>query len=241
MSEIISGRNPVVELLETSKPEIELIKVAGGAGGKKIDKIRRLAGERNINLQEVAKDELIRLAGKNHQGVAARVKSLSPLDLNEFLSTVSFGSPARVVILDKIQDPVNLGKIARTALYFGVDGLIKTAHQSAPLSNTVLKTSAGAAARLPVAEVNNLQNAIQKLKERRFWLVGTSLAGEQFPGDIPTDRNLAIVFGHEGEGLSRLTEEKCDYLVSIPGSGSFDSLNVGVAAGIIIHDLQSPG
>ncbi|MGM0381161.1 MAG: 23S rRNA (guanosine(2251)-2'-O)-methyltransferase RlmB [bacterium] len=240
MSEIISGRNPVLELLEAAKPEIDYIVFARSASGERIDKIRKLAKKRKIELQDVSGEQLSDRAGDKHQGVAARIKSLSPLDLNEFLSTVQFGSPARLVLLDKIQDPVNLGKIARTALYFGVDGLIKTAHGSAPLSNTVLKTSAGAAARLPVAEVSNLQNAIKKLKEKRFWFVGASLEGENKPEEIPVDRNLALVMGHEGEGLSRLTAKMCDYLVSIPGGGDFDSLNVGVAAGVLIYTLKPP-
>jgi 23S rRNA (guanosine2251-2'-O)-methyltransferase len=235
--EKIAGRNSVLEAAKVYGSSIDNIFIAAGSSGDRLEEIRRLAGKKSITCQEISKNELDRMVSKN-QGVVAVIEKLQTLGFNELLARPSNGPYRRLILLDQVQDPVNLGKIMRTALFFGVDGIIKTSHATAPLSSTVIKVSAGAAVRMPVAKVTNLRRAIEKLKEERFWIAGAVMDGNCRPEEVDTERHLAFIVGHEGKGLRRLTRENCDYLVTIPGSGKFDSLNVGVAAGILTYLFQ---
>lgn len=240
MTERVYGRNPVLELLGASPRTVRRLYVSNRSSGERIDEIRRTAYEKGIPVEDVGPDRLREMVDEaRHQGVVAETVSTGVVSLDRLLGEGPDRGPRRLIVLDQIQDPVNLGKIARSSLYFGVDGLIKTTDRSAPVSDTVVKTSAGAATRLPIAEVTNLRRCLQRLKDEGFWLVGADVSGRTTPEEIPLDRDLAVVVGNEEKGLRRLTRETCDYLVKIPGSGDFDSLNVATAAAVLTYALYS--
>lgn len=241
MSNVVTGRNPVRECLRNKRLGFDVIKVAESASGGVIDDIIARASERNVAVRTVTRSELDEESSPgNHQGVLAVLSDIHPHTLEDLLTDVSASESEqkRIVVLDQVQDPVNFGKIARAALFFGYEGMIKTKDQTAPLNSTVIETSAGAAARLPIAQVTNLQRALDDLREERFWMVGLSLDADEPVDTVPRDRNLALLLGHEGTGLRRLTREKCDYLVNIPGRGTFDSLNVAQAGSIASYALD---
>ena len=244
MADLICGRNTALEALRARPRQIRKLFLSENVEpDEKIKNIRSLAQAAGIELQDLSSAELSELVGtENHQGIAARTEPLLLASLTELLQII--GKPPgarRLVVLDRVQDPVNLGKIIRSACYFGIDGLIKTEHESAPLTATAVHTSAGAAFHLPMLEVSNLQNLFAQLKEERFWIVGTAPEAEQVLDAVPLDRDLVYVLGHEGEGLRRLTRELTDYLVCIPSSGDFDSLNVATAAAVVAYALRPPG
>jgi 23S rRNA (guanosine2251-2'-O)-methyltransferase len=241
-SNFVGGRNAVRECLRNKRLGFEVVKVADSASGTVIDDIISAASDRNVPVRTVSAEELDEQSSPgNHQGVLAVLSDIHPHTLDDLLSRMSESSYThkRIFVLDQIQDPVNLGKIARSALYFGYVGIVKTKDQTAPLNSTVIETSAGAAARLPIAQVTNLRRALERLREERFWMTGLSLEADSPVDSVPTDRNLAVLLGHEGTGLRRLTREECDYLVNIPGRGDFDSLNVATAGSIAAYALDS--
>lgn len=240
-SNLVGGRNAVRECLRNKRLGFEVVKVAESASGGVIDEIISAASERNVPVRTVTTEELDDQASPGHQGVLAVLSDIHPHTLDDLLGRMSGSSYThkRIFVLDQVQDPVNLGKIARSALYFGYEGIVKTKDQTAPLNSTVIETSAGAAARLPIAQVTNLRRALDRLREERFWMAGLSLEADSSVDSVPTDRNLAVLLGHEGTGLRRLTREECDYLVNIPGRGDFDSLNVATAGSIAAYALDS--
>ncbi|MFB6345536.1 MAG: 23S rRNA (guanosine(2251)-2'-O)-methyltransferase RlmB [bacterium] len=237
MSSIVGGRNAVIEILKNDRAAIEKLLLAESSSGDRIEQARLVASDREIPIEGTTVDHLSEQTGGNHQGVAVVLEQIHPHTLEDLLRETS-ADVSRLFVLDQVQDPVNLGKIARTALYFGFDGIVKTKDRTAPLSRTVLETSVGAAARLPIAQVTNLQRAMQQLRDDRYWIVGTSLEADKPIGTVDTDRNLALVLGNEESGLRRLTREECDYLVEIPGRGDFDSLNVATAGSIAAYALN---
>lgn len=239
MSDRVYGRKPVWELLQNPSRRVERLLISENAGGDVIERIETRAYERGVAVERVPADHLNQTVGSgNHQGVIAICASSGLVSLDELIEDLPERGPYRLVVLDRVQDPVNVGKIARAALYFGAHGLIKTRHESAPISETVVKTSAGATTRLPIAEVTNLRRTLDTLKDQRFWIIGTDPSARTMPDELPRDRNLALVLGNEETGLRRLTRESCDYLVHIPGSGSFDSLNVATAGAVLLYALQ---
>ncbi|MFB6356733.1 MAG: 23S rRNA (guanosine(2251)-2'-O)-methyltransferase RlmB [bacterium] len=236
MTDYVYGRNPVAEWLDERAGDIEKIYVANP--DQKVADMVTEATDKSIPVEEVPRRSLNEMSeGSRHQGVVARVGGFNLLELSELLDR-EMGSPRRIIVIDQLQDPVNLGKVTRSACFFGVDGIVKTTDRTAPLSGTVLKTSAGAAAHVPFAEVTNLRRALETLKDERLWIVGADLEGDVTPGEVPRDRDLAIVIGNEEEGIRRLTRETCDYLVKIPGQGSFDSLNAATASAVLQYALQ---
>lgn len=237
MSDLIYGRNPVEELLTNKSRGIDEIIYSESAGD--LDSLLETAYERGIPVESRPKARLNEMTdGKRHQGIIAIASSTGLVSLEELLSELPEGDSRRLLIIDQVQDPVNVGKILRSALFFGVNGVIKSSDGTAPISDTVVKTSAGAATRIPIAEVTNLKRALDEIKDRHFWLVGSVLDGDQTLDDVPTERDLAIAVGNEDSGLRRLIREACDYLVSIPGTGAFDSLNVAMAGTILMYECQ---
>lgn len=230
MEELIRNRPEAVE---------QLFVLRNRAEGDLADLVE-VAHERELPVEYVERERLDQFyGGGEHRGIVAQCSDLSVHPLDDLIEQSRSGE-GRLLVLDQIQDPVNLGTLARSALFLGVDGIIKMTDRSAPLSETVIETSVGAATRIPFAEVTNLRRTLDRLKDERFWIVGADAAGEQVPADVPRDRNLALVLGHEGTGLRRLTREHCDYLVRLEGSGRLDSLNVGVAGSILMYALRKP-
>ncbi len=242
MSEFVCGRNTVLEALQHYSEGTRRVFISTAADETgRIAEIKQQSEAGGIPLEKTSSARLNELTGtENHQGVVAAIASLLLSDMTELLAVLASKNHRRLIVLEHVQDPVNLGKIIRTALFLGVDGLVKTKHNSAPLSPIAIKTSSGAAFRLPLIEVTNLQQTFSLLEDNNFWTVGTAPRADQPLESVPRNRDLVYVFGNEGKGLRRLTTQLCDYLVSIPSSGDFESLNVAMAAGIVTYALRPP-
>ncbi len=235
------GRNPVREALEQEETHVEKVFLQEGAGGPMIEAIRRAARAHGIPVQMVPKARLDRLAaGAVHQGVVAFVAPVRYRTLVELLEEVALSPEAvqerlpLLVALDQIEDPHNYGAILRTAAAAGVAGVLVPRHHMAPLNAAALKASAGAALRVPIARVTNLARALETLKAHGFWVAGASPSGEVSVWEMDWHRPLVLVLGNEGRGLRPGVAQACDLLVSIPLRGPVESLNVSVAAGILL-------
>jgi 23S rRNA (guanosine2251-2'-O)-methyltransferase len=230
---IIYGINPVLEALRAGR--VTSIRVSDRAGDR-MRELVDLAARRGIAVQRVPGEVLSRLArGGVHQGVVADVdQTATDYGIADLVSGAA-GVPL-IVVLDGIEDPQNLGAILRTVDAAGGDGVVVQTRHSAPLGATVAKASAGALAHVRIAEVINIARAIEELKEAGLWTVG--LAGEATTSYDSLDLTMpsAIVLGAEGSGLRRLVRERCDHLASIPMQGNVASLNVSVAAGVVLFE-----
>lgn len=239
-TEVIYGINPVLEALRSEEASLERVLVAKGRGGSALEPVLELAGQRGIAVQYVDRREIDRLAGReSHQGVAALGRPFRYVSLEEAAGEGRGLEDRRlVVILDGVTDPQNLGAIIRTACCFGATGIVIPEHRAAPVTPAVMKASAGAAGLIPVARVGNLAQALDMLKEMGFWVYGTDATGGVDVAEADVRGDTAVVMGSEGSGLRPLIRRKCDFLLTIPMGGSFDSLNVSVAAGILLYEVS---
>jgi len=237
MQDKIYGFNPVIEALESGS-EIDKILLKDGIKHSKASKITALAKERKIPFQFVNQNKLDTLSeGGNHQGVLAFSAVHKYYTVDEILeSAAEKNEPPFIVILDSVTDPHNLGSIIRTANAAGVHGVIIPKNRSAGLSSTVFKVSAGASEYTMVAKVTNLSRTVEDLKKKGVWVAGTALEAEGYHFDTDLKGPLAVIIGSEGEGMSRILREKCDFLVKIPMLGKMDSLNASVAAGVLLYE-----
>jgi len=234
-NEIVYGRVPVRELLRSAR-QVDCIWTQKGLEGASLGGLIALAKERGVPAKEADAKKLEDISGgANHQGVAALIPAADYAELEDIFVRAG-ESPPLIVIADKVEDPHNLGAIIRVAEAAGAHGLIIPKRRSAGLSYTVAKTSAGAAMHLPVVRVSNLPAVMEDLKKRGVWLYGADMAGSPYDKTSFTGP-AALVVGSEGEGLSRLVREKCDMLVSLPMRGKVESLNVSVAAGILLYEM----
>lgn len=229
---IVSGFHPVREVLEKRPRAVEALLVQRGRKDARAARIEELARGAAVPVRLVAKDELDRLAGRAHNGVAARVAERAYDDVEECLS-----GPAGarcVLFLDEVTDPGNLGAVLRTAAAAGA-AVVLTERHSAGLNEAVAKAAAGALERVKVGRVVNAARFLEQAKAAGFWTYGAAIEGESlWKVDISGD--AVICLGSEGAGLRRLTRETCDRLVSIPMAASSGSLNVSVAAGILLYE-----
>jgi 23S rRNA (guanosine2251-2'-O)-methyltransferase len=229
----------------------ERIRAGGAAGpllvakaGPRARKLAGMAGEHRIRVDRVGTHELDRIA-PGHRGIALEVEDVfnapGNVSLEEFIAGLEGrakkDADALVLILDEITDPHNYGAILRSCDQFGVDLVITRHRRTAKHADVVATTSAGAAAWVPSAETANLPRAVDELKEAGFWVYGADAAGEAVYTKELRGR-IAVVLGGEGSGISRLLREKCDALVAIPTRGRIDSLNVSVAAGILLYETR---
>ncbi len=237
-AEWVAGRNPVVELMREAVP-IETLYVADGIErDERLREIFSLAAEQHVNILEVTRNELDKLTlGATHQGVGAKLGPFQYASIDDVLATAAErGEDPLVVMLDGITDPRNLGAIIRSASGFGAHGVIIPERRAAQVTAAAWKTSAGAAARVPVVRVTNLTRTLNELKDAQLMVVGLAADGEVAIGDSTlVDGPLVVVVGSEGKGLSRLVGETCDQVVSIPMGGGLESLNAGVAAGVALY------
>ena len=227
------GRNPVLTLLE-NRPELcRKVFLLAGALDKFRDTVARLCADGRIPLDCVGREELERLTGGAvHQGAAACVAPIPPADLDGVVDALDPQAPALIVLLDHCQDPHNLGAVIRTAEVAGAACVVCQNDRSATVNGTVVKTSAGAAFRLPVAQVVNVGRAVERLKRKGFWVVGLDHRTDETVWSSALPERLALVVGSEGEGISALTAKKCDMLVKFPMAGRTGNLNASVAAAL---------
>jgi 23S rRNA (guanosine2251-2'-O)-methyltransferase len=236
-SELIVGRQPVLEALKSGTP-IEKILIMFGAKGSAIERIYTLAKQRGIPVTQAAKQRFRELGEETvTQGVAAVLSAVTYVDVEDLLEIARRkNEPPFIVILDELEDPHNVGALIRTAECAGVHGVIVSKHRSAPLGLTVTKTSAGASMRLPIARVSNIAQALDELKRRGVWILGTAMEGDRAYYDADYSGPIAIVIGNEGRGIRRLVKEKCDVLVRIPLYGKIASLNASVAGALVLFE-----
>jgi 23S rRNA (guanosine2251-2'-O)-methyltransferase len=237
--EVIYGINPLMEALKSEGEAIQSLLIAKGREGESIRKLYALASERGIPVHYRKREELDRLVGNTfHQGVAGIRREFCYVSVEEIVARRPEGARGDLIILlDGITDPQNLGALIRTGHCFGVNGFIIPENRSATLTASVLKASAGAMLHTPVAMVVNLARTIDLLKQQGFWIYGADAAGNTDNRILEKVSHVALVLGSEGKGIRPLVRKKCDYLISIPMIGKIDSLNVSVAAGIIIHSI----
>jgi len=241
-SEMVTGRNSVLEALRARIPASTLYIAARIEVDDRVKEILSIATGRGIPVLEVMRPELDRLAGRDsvHQGVTLKVPPYEyahPLELLE--TTISRGQKPLFVALDGITDPRNLGAIIRSTAAFGGQGVIVPQRRSVGVTASAWKTSAGAAARTPVAMAANLTQTLKALKERGVFVLGLDGGGDvPLPGLQLADRPVVVVVGSEGKGLSRLVTETCDAIVSIPISASTESLNAGIAASVTLYEIS---
>ncbi|WP_427340415.1 23S rRNA (guanosine(2251)-2'-O)-methyltransferase RlmB [Caloranaerobacter sp. DY30410] len=235
---LIEGRNPVLEALKSDR-NIEKIMIAKGAEKGSVKKIKAIAKERGIVIQYVDRNKLDSISVTNsHQGVIAIASDYEYKTVEDILKYAeSRNEDPFIIILDGIKDPHNLGAIMRTAECAGVHGIIIPKRRSVGLTPVVAKSSAGAIEYLPVAKVSNIVYTMEKLKEKGVWICAADMDGESNYYEKDLKGPLAIVIGSEGEGISRLVKERCDFLVKIPMKGNVTSLNASVAASILIYEV----
>ncbi|MBQ7277732.1 MAG: 23S rRNA (guanosine(2251)-2'-O)-methyltransferase RlmB [Clostridia bacterium] len=241
---LVFGRNAVKEAIKAGR-SIDKILVQTEPDGS-LREILALAREARIIVHEVNRKKLDEIClpfghgGKtaNHQGIAAYTAGVEYCEVSDILALAKERNEAPfVVVLDGVEDPHNLGAIIRSADCAGAHGVILGKHRSAPVTAAAVKASAGAAEYVPIARVTNITAALEELKQAGLWVAGADMAGESaYKKDLTGA--FALVIGNEGEGLSRLVKQKCDFLVSIPMGGHVDSLNAGVAAGILLFEKR---
>ena len=230
----LMGIHAVEEALAAGRA-IERIVIARGRHGERVETIVRLARERGVPVRFEDRVQLDRLAEtREHQGVVALVAAKGAIELEDLMAATS--RRGLLVLLDGIEDPHNLGAIVRTALAAGADGVVIPERRAAGLTDAVSRASAGALEHLPVARVKNLARAMEELKEAGYWLIGLDERAEKNFSTADLTGSVALVFGNEGEGLHDLVRKRCDFLLSIPTTGPVRSLNVSVAAGIVLFE-----
>jgi len=232
--ETLTGIHAVREALSAGRA-LQKILVARGRHGERIEELVRLARERGVPVRFEERIQLDRLAGREeHQGVIAVSAAKRAATLADIVEHA--GTDALLVLLDGIEDPRNLGAIARSALAAGAAGLIIAERRAAGLTDSAARSSAGALEHLPVARVGNLVRAMEELKESGWWLVGLDERAEKPLSEQDLTGKLALIVGGEGKGLHELVRKRCDFLVSIPTVGPVRSLNVSVATGIALFE-----
>jgi 23S rRNA (guanosine2251-2'-O)-methyltransferase len=235
--EIVAGKHAVIEALRSGRT-LNKVWIAESAQKHVITPVISEAKKIGVIIQYVDKRKLDQLAaGINHQGVVAQVAPYDYVEVDDLLAAAKAKDETPfLLLLDEIEDPHNLGSILRTAECTGVHGVIIPKRRSVGVTATVSKTSAGAAAYVPVARVTNMAQTIEALKEEGIWVAGADASADQFAYESDLKMPLAIVIGNEGKGIGRLVKEKCDFLVKLPMYGQLNSLNASVAAAVIMYE-----
>src|SRR5437763_11582304 len=239
-TEIVLGRNPVIECLRAGVPATALYVALGAEADGRLTESVKLAADSGISILEVPRHDLDRIAANGlHQGIALQVPPYQYRHPDDLLAEATRdGAPALMVALDNISDPRNLGAIVRSVAAFGGHGVLIPERRSVGMTASAWKTSAGAAARVPVAMAPNLTRALEEYRKAGFFVLGLDMDGDVSLPDLElATEPLVIVTGSEGKGLSRLVRETCDQVVSIPMSSAVESLNAGVATGVTLYEV----
>jgi 23S rRNA (guanosine2251-2'-O)-methyltransferase len=237
---VIFGRQPILEALASGSP-LRKIYLAQGSGGAPMAQVLQLAETKKIPMQSLPRAELDRLAKTDkHQGIVALMAGVEYVDCETILSKARKKEPERkaaLLLLDSVEDPRNLGAILRVADGAGFDGVVITKRRCAEVTAATIKTSAGAAFHIPIAQVANLANTLSLLKEEGLWIVGLEEEAKDTIFAMDARLPLALVLGSEGHGLHRLVRERCDFLYKIPMAGKLASLNVATAAAVVCYEV----
>jgi 23S rRNA (guanosine2251-2'-O)-methyltransferase len=238
-TEVVLGRNPVVECLRAGVPATALYVALGAEADERLTESVQIAADAGISILEVPRHDLDRIAINGlHQGVALQVPPYSYAHPDDLLAAVTAaGRPALLVALDNISDPRNLGAIVRSVAAFGGQGVLIPQRRSASVTAVAWRTSAGAAARLPVARATNLTRALKTWADAGLHIVGLDADGDTQIDELDGSGPTVVVVGSEGKGLSRLVRQTCDAVVSIPMAGPTESLNASVAAGVVLAEI----
>jgi 23S rRNA (guanosine2251-2'-O)-methyltransferase len=223
---IVFGKNVAKEVID-SKKEIKKVYLSKQFDDEKLIKYFE---DNNIKINRMDKRILDQKFKGNNQGIALEIEDYKYISIDEVLNT-NF-----LVMLDHLEDPHNFGAIIRTCEAAGVDAIIIPKKRSVEITSTVMKVSAGALNNIKIVEVSSLPQTIEKLKKHGFWFYGTDMDGSNYT-DVVYDSKTCLVIGAEGNGISKLVSEKCDYIISIPMTGKINSLNASVAAGITIYEV----
>ena len=238
-TEIVLGRNPVLECLRADVPATALYVVLGAEADERLTESVKIAADSGISILEVPRHDLDRIAANGmHQGIALQVPPYQYAHPDDLLAVaMKDGAPALMVALDNISDPRNLGAIVRSVGAFGGHGVLIPQRRSASVTAVAWRTSAGAAARVPVARATNLTRTLKSWADAGLQIVGLDADGDTVIDDLDGAGPMVVVVGSEGKGLSRLVRENCDAVVSIPMAGSTESLNASVAAGVVLAEI----
>ena len=234
---VIFGINSVSEALKSRGRGFEWVGVAKERHDLRLHRLIQECRRSAVPVRFLARSDLDRMAANTaHQGVVAVTSAKQYADLDDVI-TARRAEHSLIVLLDGVEDPHNLGAILRTADAAGADGVVIPERRASGITGTVVKTSAGASEYLPVAKVTNISRTLEELKQRGFWIVGLDERGKQSYDAVDYQMNCALVLGAEGKGLHDLVASKCDFLVSIPMLGKVPSLNVSVAAGVVLYEI----
>ena len=234
-SDAVAGRNSVVEALRAKIPAKELLIAERVEIDERMTEALRLAKNQDLGIKEVARGVLDGITGTTtHQGIALIIK---PFGYKSFDAMVAGAKkPGLLIGLDGVTDPHNLGAIVRSADAFGADGVVIPERRNAAMTGSAWKSSAGAAARLPISQVTNMVRSIEDAKKAGYFVVGLDAEGqESLPGFSLAQESIYVIVGSEGKGLSRLVREKCDLILSIPMDSDMESLNASVATAIVMY------
>lgn len=241
MAERLEGRNAVLEALRSGRRVMRVL-LADGAKPAGIADILAAAKAAKVPVETVSRRDLDRDSEHgSHQGVVALVEPFNFTPLERILAVTQGHDRSLLIALDQVTDPGNLGAVIRTADVAGADGVITTKHRSAPMTAAAYKAAAGAAEHMRVARESNLVQALEACKAAGYWIAGASEHADQLAWDAPLDGRLVLVMGSEGEGLARLTQRQCDFLVSLPVTGPVGSLNVSAAAAVLAFEWVRRG
>ena len=237
-ADFIYGKNNVLELLKTNDRKVnKIMLLKTGHGDRRIDTIIQLARDNGVPFSFVPREKFKQYEDVSHQGVVAFVSPVEYVELEDFLLKETKNRYKKVVILDEVEDPHNVGSIIRTAVCAGYDGIILPKRRSSLINATVEKSSAGATNHIDIITVNSIQNAITTLKDNDFWIIASVIDAEDNYFDIDyTDMNFAIIMGNEKSGISRTNVKNSDFRVKLPIETDFDSLNVANATSVIIYE-----
>ncbi len=237
-TETVLGRNPVLECLRAGVPATALYVALGIEADERVTESVARAADSGIAILEVPRTDLDRMSNNHlHQGIALQVPPYDYAHPDDLLAAALGGPPALLVALDNISDPRNLGAIVRSVAAFGGHGVLIPQRRSASVTAVAWRTSAGAAARIPVARATNLTRTLKDWAGRGLRVVGLDADGDTALDDLDGTDPLVVVVGSEGKGLSRLVRENCDQVVSIPMAGRTESLNASVAAGVVLAEI----
>src|SRR5689334_247169 len=238
-TEIVLGRNPVLECLRAAVPATALYVALGAEADERLTESVKLAADSGISILEVPRHDLDRIAANGlHQGIALQVPPYQYAHPDDLLAEATKDSaPALMVALDNISDPRNLGAIVRSVAAFGGHGVVIPQRRSASVTAVAWRTSAGAAARVPVARATNLNRTLKDWGKAGLQVVGLDAGGDITVDELDGSGPILVVVGSEGKGLSRLVRENCDAVVAIPMAGPTESLNASVAAGVVLAEI----